>query len=221
MNTYPCGNGPHIILQVSNGLHIVFLKIIPYPTCDTNWFFNDRFRGSPPYFSNNETNILKAFVKVNLNKQRIMAYILMLLLSNKFLKSSLFPSMISFILTFVKFSMIRSLVYSESKEILLEFIFPQLSNVWKLVMIRTGWNIFLKTCSSIVFIQLLQNLIGKILINLTLFITRCLNEKGFNQRLDFFSIQIHSSDTSHSAYVATSTKSNGVKIDGLLPPNFL
>ena len=27
--------------------------------------------------------------------------------------------------------------------------------------------------------------------------------------------------TSHSAYVATSTESNGVKIDGLLPPNFL
>jgi hypothetical protein len=27
--------------------------------------------------------------------------------------------------------------------------------------------------------------------------------------------------TSHSAYVATATKSNGVKIDGLLPPNFL
>ena len=28
-------------------------------------------------------------------------------------------------------------------------------------------------------------------------------------------------DTSHSAYVATSTKSYGVKIDGLLTPNFL
>ena len=28
-------------------------------------------------------------------------------------------------------------------------------------------------------------------------------------------------DTSHSAYVATSTESDGVKIDGLLPPNFL
>ena len=27
--------------------------------------------------------------------------------------------------------------------------------------------------------------------------------------------------TSHSAYVATETKSNGVKIDGFLPPNFL
>ena len=27
--------------------------------------------------------------------------------------------------------------------------------------------------------------------------------------------------TSHSAYVATATKSDGVKIDGLLPPNFL
>ena len=27
--------------------------------------------------------------------------------------------------------------------------------------------------------------------------------------------------TSHSAYVATETESNGVKIDGLLPPNFL
>ena len=27
--------------------------------------------------------------------------------------------------------------------------------------------------------------------------------------------------TSHSAYVATETKSNGAKIDGLLPPNFL
>ena len=27
--------------------------------------------------------------------------------------------------------------------------------------------------------------------------------------------------TSHSAYVATVTKSDGVKIDGLLPPNFL
>jgi hypothetical protein len=27
--------------------------------------------------------------------------------------------------------------------------------------------------------------------------------------------------TSHSAYVATSTESDGVKIDGLLPPNFL
>ena len=27
--------------------------------------------------------------------------------------------------------------------------------------------------------------------------------------------------TSHSAYAATETKSNGVKIDGLLPPNFL
>ena len=28
-------------------------------------------------------------------------------------------------------------------------------------------------------------------------------------------------DTSHSAYVATATESVGVKIDGLLPPNFL
>ena len=27
--------------------------------------------------------------------------------------------------------------------------------------------------------------------------------------------------TSHSAYVATATESDGVKIDGLLPPNFL
>ena len=27
--------------------------------------------------------------------------------------------------------------------------------------------------------------------------------------------------TSHSAYVATETESNGVKIDGLLPPSFL
>ena len=27
--------------------------------------------------------------------------------------------------------------------------------------------------------------------------------------------------TSHSAYVATETESDGVKIDGLLPPNFL
>ena len=27
--------------------------------------------------------------------------------------------------------------------------------------------------------------------------------------------------TSHSAYVATETESNGAKIDGLLPPNFL
>jgi hypothetical protein len=27
--------------------------------------------------------------------------------------------------------------------------------------------------------------------------------------------------TSHSAYVAMSTESDGVKIDGLLPPNFL
>ena len=30
-----------------------------------------------------------------------------------------------------------------------------------------------------------------------------------------------SSLTSHSAYVATATESDGVKIDGLLPPNFL
>ena len=28
-------------------------------------------------------------------------------------------------------------------------------------------------------------------------------------------------NTSHSAYVATVTESDGVKIDGLLPPNFL
>ena len=27
--------------------------------------------------------------------------------------------------------------------------------------------------------------------------------------------------TSHSAYAATETESNGAKIDGLLPPNFL
>ena len=27
--------------------------------------------------------------------------------------------------------------------------------------------------------------------------------------------------TSHSAYVATETESNGAKIDGLLPPNFM
>ena len=33
--------------------------------------------------------------------------------------------------------------------------------------------------------------------------------------------QFESNGTSHSAYVATSTESNGVKIDGLLPPNFL
>ena len=31
----------------------------------------------------------------------------------------------------------------------------------------------------------------------------------------------HSKYTSHSAYVATSTKSDGVKIDGFLYPNFM
>ena len=30
-----------------------------------------------------------------------------------------------------------------------------------------------------------------------------------------------SNSTSHSAYVATSTESDGAKIDGLLTPNFL
>ena len=30
-----------------------------------------------------------------------------------------------------------------------------------------------------------------------------------------------SDPTSHSAYAATETESNGAKIDGLLPPNFL
>ena len=36
----------------------------------------------------------------------------------------------------------------------------------------------------------------------------------------FFPVRKTSQGTSHSAYVATSTESDGVKFDGLLPPNF-
>ena len=57
-------NGPITILQLKIGVQIVLFRIIAYPNWMINWFFKLLFKGSPPYFSNIETEMLKAFVKV-------------------------------------------------------------------------------------------------------------------------------------------------------------
>ena len=36
INIYPSDIGPNMILQVNNGLQIVFAIIMPYPNCETN-----------------------------------------------------------------------------------------------------------------------------------------------------------------------------------------
>ena len=47
---------PKSILHVSNGVQILLLIKLQYQIWIITWFFNDRFRGSPPYFSNIQTN---------------------------------------------------------------------------------------------------------------------------------------------------------------------
>ena len=65
--------GPKSILQVKQGVQIVLFSIMAYPNWVINWFFNDLFKGSPPYFSNIETKMLNPLVKVSNIRQTIPA----------------------------------------------------------------------------------------------------------------------------------------------------
>ena len=71
-----------LYLDVNIGLQRVLFIIMLYPSCEINWFFKERFRGSPPYFSKIERRMLNVFVKVSSAKQNIINVILMLMLSN-------------------------------------------------------------------------------------------------------------------------------------------
>ena len=65
--------GPKSIRQVRQGVQIVLFSIMAYPNWVINWFFNDLFKGSPPYFSNIETKMLNPLVKVSNIRQTIPA----------------------------------------------------------------------------------------------------------------------------------------------------
>ena len=75
---------------------------------------------------------------------------------------------------------------------------------------ETGWNI-VNSYNFCDFILILFHRFGPVLMDL------CTFHFEWSRSSERFKSQI----TSHSAYIATSTESDGVKIDGFLFPNFM
>ena len=86
---------PKRILHVSNGVQMLLLINPVYQIWTITWFFNDRFRGSPPYFSNIQTNKEYAFPKVTIVVQIRQPTTLIIRESKKSLKHSLLFQFIS------------------------------------------------------------------------------------------------------------------------------